>query len=294
MNYEEASSYLRGTINETASRRQPTRLERMRLLLRELGDPQNAYPTIHVGGTSGKGSTATMIAAAFTASGLRAGLHTKPHLSSMTERARIDGSAIGEDVFADLLSEMLPAIERTVRVEGRPSYYETLLALAFAHFAREAVDVGVIEVGIGGSLDGTNVLLPEVAVITNVGLDHTEILGETKEEIARDKAGIAKPGVPLVSDATRSSARRHCRGQPHSGRAVLRRPGPRKDRRPPERTLRTILRRDDRTGQLRSLAARSWADFSGATPRLRSPRSKSWPTTCVLRSKAWNAASRSS
>ena len=202
MNYEEASNYLRRTINESASRRQPNRLERMRLLLRELGDPQNAYPTIHVGGTSGKGSTATMIAAALGAAGLRAGLHTKPHLSSMTERARIDGNPIPEDAFGELLSEMMPAIERTTAEEGRPSYYETLLALAFSYFAREAVDAGVIEVGIGGRLDGTNVLVPEVAVITNVGLDHTEILGDTKEEIALDKAGIAKPGVPLVSDAS--------------------------------------------------------------------------------------------
>jgi len=202
VNYEEAAAYLRGTINETASRRNPNRLDRIRVLLRELGDPQLRYPTIHVGGTSGKGSTATMIAAALTASGLRVGLHTKPHLSSMTERARIDGAPIDEERFAALLSDMTSAIERTVGEEGRPSYYETLLALAFEYFAREAVDVGVIEVGIGGTLDGTNVLVPEVSVITNVGLDHTEILGETKEEIARDKAGIAKPGVPLVSDAS--------------------------------------------------------------------------------------------
>lgn len=202
MNYEEASNYLRRTINENASRRQPNRLERMQLFLRELGDPQNAYPTIHVGGTSGKGSTATMIAAALSAAGLRTGLHTKPHLSSMTERARIDGVPIGEEALGELLSEMMPAIERTTAEEGRPSYYETLLALTFCYFAREAVDAGVIEVGIGGRLDGTNVLLPEVSVITNVGLDHTEILGDTKEEIALDKAGIAKPGIPLVSDAT--------------------------------------------------------------------------------------------
>ncbi len=202
MTYEEASNYLRGTINETASRRSPGRLERMRLLLRELGDPQTRYPTVHVGGTSGKGSTSTMLAAALSASGKRTALHTKPHLSSVVERARIDGIPISEERFAELLSDMLPAIERTAHEEGRPSYYETTLALAFEYFAREAVDVGVIEVGIGGTLDGTNVLLPEVSVITNVGLDHTEILGDTKELIARDKAGIAKPGIPLVSDAS--------------------------------------------------------------------------------------------
>jgi dihydrofolate synthase/folylpolyglutamate synthase len=119
----------------------------------------------------------------------------------MTERARIDGRAISEEAFGELLSEMMPAIERTAHEEGRPSYYETLLALAFCHFARESVDVAVIEVGLGGTLDGTNLVSPEVSVITNVGLDHTDVLGDTVEEIATDKAGIAKPGVPLVSDA---------------------------------------------------------------------------------------------
>jgi dihydrofolate synthase/folylpolyglutamate synthase len=160
-----------------------------------------AYPTLHVGGTSGKGSTATMLAAALTGSGKRTGLHTKPHLSSMTERARIDGVAIAEEEFALLLDEMMPAIERTTSEHERPSYYETLLALAFAYFARERVEVAVIEVGVGGRLDGTNLIVPEVSVITNVGLDHTEILGDTVDLIARDKAGIAKRGIPLVSDA---------------------------------------------------------------------------------------------
>jgi dihydrofolate synthase/folylpolyglutamate synthase len=201
MTYAEASNYLLGTINETASRRNPHRLERMRTFLRHLGDPHLAYPTLHVGGTSGKGSTATMLAAALTGSGTRTGLHTKPHLSSMTERARIDGTAISEEAFALLLEEMMPAIERTTREHERPSYYETLLELAFTYFARERVEAGVIEVGVGGQLDGTNLIAPEVSVITNVGLDHTEILGDTVELIARDKAGIAKRGVPLVSDA---------------------------------------------------------------------------------------------
>ncbi|MGH7728383.1 MAG: bifunctional folylpolyglutamate synthase/dihydrofolate synthase [Vulcanimicrobiaceae bacterium] len=201
MTYEAATAYLHGTINETQSRRSPVRLERMRAFLRALGEPHLRYPTIHVGGTSGKGSTATMMAAALVASHRRVGLHTKPHLSSMTERARIDGRAISEERFGELLEELMPAIEATAREFGRPTYYETLLALAFVHFEREAVDVGVIEVGIGGRLDGTNLIVPEVAVITNVGLDHMEILGETIAEIARDKAGIIKPGIPIVSDA---------------------------------------------------------------------------------------------
>ena len=207
MTFAQAQSYLVGTVNETASRREPYRLDRMRAFLAALGDPQERYASLHVGGTSGKGSTSTMIAAALTASGKRTGLHTKPHLRSMVERARVDGANVSEERFAELLTEMMPAIEAIAQEHSRPSYYETLLALAFLHFARENVDAAVIEVGIGGKLDGTNVLRPRVSVITNVGLDHTDILGETLVEIAADKAGIAKPGIPLVSAVEDPGAR---------------------------------------------------------------------------------------
>jgi dihydrofolate synthase/folylpolyglutamate synthase len=116
----------------------------------------------------------------------------------MTERARIDGVAVAPERFAAVLDSMMPAIEATAAGYGRPTYYETLLALAFTYFAQERVDVAVIEVGLGGRLDGTNVILPVVAAITSIGYDHTEVLGDTLEEIAAEKAGIAKPGVPLV------------------------------------------------------------------------------------------------
>jgi dihydrofolate synthase/folylpolyglutamate synthase len=207
MIFAQAQAYLLGTINETASRRLPNRLDRMLALLEALGNPQNRYPTLHIGGTSGKGSTATMAAAALQASGKKTGLHVKPHLQSVTERARIDGVAIGEDRFGEILGEMMPVIERVANDHGRASYYETLLALAFVYFAQENVDVAVIEVGIGGKLDGTNVLHPLVSVITNVALDHTDVLGDTPAEIAADKVGIAKAGVPLVSDVTDPDAR---------------------------------------------------------------------------------------
>jgi dihydrofolate synthase / folylpolyglutamate synthase len=196
--YERAEAYLLDTIDETVSRRTSYKLDRMRAFLRELGDPHLRYPTIHVGGTSGKSSTAAMIAAALAAGGHRTGLHTKPHLSSMTERARIDGLPISRERFAALLDAMMPAIDRTTAAHGRPTYYETLLALAFAYFAQDRVDVAVIEVGLGGRLDGTNVVAPLVAAITSVGYDHTDVLGNTIEEIAFEKAGIAKRGVPLV------------------------------------------------------------------------------------------------
>lgn len=148
-----------------------------------------------------------MIACSLQAAGRRTGLHTKPHLHSMTERARIDGRSISRERFASLLDAMMPAIERTASQHGRPTFYETLLALAFAHFAAERVDIAVIEVGLGGRLDGTNVIHPLVAAITSVAHDHTDVLGSTIEEIAFEKAGIAKPGVPLVLAAVTPAAR---------------------------------------------------------------------------------------
>jgi dihydrofolate synthase / folylpolyglutamate synthase len=196
--YAQAEAYLLDTIDEMVSRRTSYKLDRMRAFLRRLGDPHLAYPTIHVGGTSGKGSTATMIAGVLQADGKRTGLHTKPHLRSMTERARINGVPIAPERFAALLNEMMPAIDGTIPEHGRPTYYETLLALAFVYFAGERVDVAVIEVGLGGRLDATNLIQPKVAAITSIGYDHMEVLGTTIEAIAFEKAGIAKPGVPLV------------------------------------------------------------------------------------------------
>jgi dihydrofolate synthase / folylpolyglutamate synthase len=204
--YERAEAYLLSTIDEVVSRRTSYKLDRMRGFLRELGDPHRRYPTIHIGGTSGKSSTAAMIAAALTAAGRKTGLHTKPHLRSMTELARIDGRAIAPERFAEVLDAMMPAVEATASRYGRPTYYETLLGLAFAYFARERVDVAVIEVGLGGRLDGTNVVDPLVAAITSVGYDHTDVLGATIEEIALEKAGIAKRGVPLVLAAVPPAA----------------------------------------------------------------------------------------
>ena len=206
MSYAAAQRYLLGTIDENVSRRRQD-LERMRALLHELGDPQDRYPTLHVGGTSGKGSTATMLAAALSQSGKRTALHTKPHLSSMTERLRIDGIAISEENFAHMLDQIRPAIERIAGEFGTATYYETLLALSFVYFAESGVDVAVVEVGLGGALDGTNVLHPQVSIVTNIGLDHTEELGNTLEDIAVQKAGIAKRGVPLVSDVAGANPR---------------------------------------------------------------------------------------
>ncbi len=177
-------------------------LGRMRRLLAHLGDPQIGLPVLHVGGTAGKGSTATIAAALLTAAGYRTGLHTKPHLRYVNERIVVNGAPISDADLLALIEEAAPAA-RVVQ----PTWYEFTVALALLHFRRIAVDIAVIEVGLGGTYDGTNVVQPLVAVLTNVGLDHTEILGDTVEEIARDKVAIIKPGCIAITGATQPSVR---------------------------------------------------------------------------------------
>ena len=179
-------------------------LRRMELLLAGLGDPHLATPVVHVAGSKGKGSTCALITAALTANGLRTGLYTSPHLHRFTERIRIDGAPVGRRVFAELIERLWPdvtAIERRGDL-GKVSVFEMLTAMAFVHFRDVAADCAVIEVGLGGRLDATNLVQPEVSVITPVGLDHVAVLGDTVEKIAAEKAGIIKPGVPVVTSAT--------------------------------------------------------------------------------------------
>lgn len=207
MDFASALRILQSATNESASRRHPGRLDRMRALLELLGNPERQFRSIHVGGTSGKGSTATICAAMLGAAGFKVGLHTKPHLRSVTERACIDGLPISEERFAQLIETTLPAVSQMERGEwGAPSYFELLVAVAFKYFAEERVDVAVVEVGIGGTLDGTNVLMPLVSVLTNVGRDHTDVLGDTVEEIALDKTGIIKDKIPSVTAAEHPGA----------------------------------------------------------------------------------------
>lgn len=209
MDFASAVKFLQTTTNESASRRHPGRLDRMRELLALIGNPENAFKSIHVGGTSGKGSTATMAAAMLQAAGFKVGLHTKPHLRSVTERACIDGAPVSEERFATIIEEMMPAVrEMEVGPHGPPSYFELLVALAFKLFAEEKVDCAVVEVGIGGKLDGTNVLTPLVSILTNVGTDHIDVLGDTVEEIAADKSGIIKDAIPVVTAAEHPGALR--------------------------------------------------------------------------------------
>lgn len=186
----------------------PQRLERIEELLEVLENPQDSFASIHVGGTSGKGSTATMIASILTAAGYRTGLHLSPHLQVLNERFQVNNRMVPTGELAAVWDVVKPAVRQVGMVSpwGAPSYFEAQVAMAFYLFARRQVDVAVVEVGLGGRLDATNVLRPRVAVLTSIGLDHTEILGDTIELIAQDKAGIIKPGQIVVSGVTQPSA----------------------------------------------------------------------------------------
>ncbi|HEU4630821.1 MAG TPA: Mur ligase family protein [Gemmatimonadaceae bacterium] len=168
-------------------------LDHTRRLLAALGDPQAALRAVHIAGTNGKGSTTATVAALLAARGLRVGTYTSPHLIDFRERILVDGVPIAGDEVVEFVATWAEEIERI-----GATFFEATTAMALLHFARAAVDVAVIETGLGGRLDSTNVITPLVAVVTNIGLDHTEYLGDTVEAIAREKAGVFKPGVPAV------------------------------------------------------------------------------------------------
>ena len=170
-------------------------VERMEALLDALGHPERAFPAVHVAGTNGKGSTASLAAAILTASGRRTGLHTSPHLVHVGERMRVDGAPAASG-WLDA------AVDRLPLDAVQPSFFEATVALSLAYFAERGVDVAVVEVGLGGRLDATGVVQSAVSVVTHVGLDHTDLLGDTLPEIAREKAGIARAGVPLLHAVT--------------------------------------------------------------------------------------------
>ena len=175
-------------------------IERMSLMLDRLGDPHLGTPTVHVAGTDGKGSTAAMVTSMLTAAGYKAGLYTSPHLHSAVERIRVGLEPVSRDEFADLVDLAWPAVE-WVRLKGNcgdVSFFELLTAMAFLHFKQIGADFQVVEVGLGGRLDATNVVRPDVCAITRISLDHVSILGDTLPLIAREKAGIIKRGVPVV------------------------------------------------------------------------------------------------
>jgi dihydrofolate synthase / folylpolyglutamate synthase len=169
------------------------KLDRMEALLREIGSPHRAYPVIHVGGTNGKGSVASTVASILECDGTRSGLYTSPHLCAFRERFVVAGRPVDDEVLRELAAELADPI-----VAHGLTFFEAATALAFALFARMEVHIAVVEVGLGGRLDATNVVAPVVTAVTNVAMDHADYLGETVEQIAIEKAGIIKAGVPLL------------------------------------------------------------------------------------------------
>src|SRR6266487_4641584 len=177
-------------------------LEHMRVLLGAMKHPERAFPSVLIAGTNGKGSTAATLASILRASGLKTGLYTSPHLMRINERIRVNGVEIGDDDFAGLHTEVDRVAERLVErgeLPWHPSFFEMMTAIAFAHFARERVDIAVLEVGMGGRLDATNVVEPLISVITDISLDHQNFLGNSIAEIAKEKAGIIRRGGIVVT-----------------------------------------------------------------------------------------------
>lgn len=198
--YEQALGYVRSINHTTRQGYLNSGLKRINKLLELLDNPHKKFHSIHVGGTSGKGSTSTMISCILKEAGYKTGLHVSPHLEDIRERMQIDNKMITRENFIELVNILKPGIEKMKsEYDEEPTYFEALVALAFLHFSIEKVDIAVIEVGLGGLLDGTNVIMPEVAVLTNVSLDHTEILGDTVEKIAQDKVGIFKQNIPVIT-----------------------------------------------------------------------------------------------
>ena len=214
MKYEAAVRYLLSLGRELAA---PTQagaakfdLENILVLAERLGHPERAYPSTHIAGTNGKGSAAAFLESILRHAGLRTGLNTSPHLEKINERIRINGQEISDEPFAETLTHIHALIEELLaasKLRAHPTYFECVTAMAFEHFARERVNFGVFEVGLGGRLDATNILAPLVTIITRIDFDHESFLGHSLREIAAEKAGIVKPGVPVVLAEQRPEAR---------------------------------------------------------------------------------------
>jgi dihydrofolate synthase/folylpolyglutamate synthase len=207
MNYRETIAYLYSLTDYEKIRverytPETHDLSRVERLLAAMGNPHTRFPAVHIAGTKGKGSAAAMCEACLRAAGYRTGFYTSPHLHTFRERIQVAGRKIAREGVIALVEEARPLIERTPDV----TYFEAITAIGFLHFARSEVDVAIVEVGLGGRLDATNVLTPEVCVITSLSLEHMVLLGDTLAEIAYEKAGIIKPGVPAVSAPQRAEA----------------------------------------------------------------------------------------
>jgi dihydrofolate synthase/folylpolyglutamate synthase len=198
------------------------KLDRMRALLAYLGDPHHRLRIVHVAGSKGKGSTSAMLAAILRRAGYRTGLFTSPHLCRVEERFQVDGQSISDAELTTLLSEVHAWVQRKSRSsDGPPTFFEVATAVGFLHFVRRRVDMAVLEVGLGGRLDSTNVCRPAVALISSISFDHTQQLGNRLASIASEKAGIIKPGRPVVSGASAAEARTVIQGVCRERRSPL-------------------------------------------------------------------------
>ena len=211
---EQAIEYLFSRVNYewTPARRTAVgsfKLDRMRRLLELLGNPQQRLPVVHIAGTKGKGSTAVMIASVLTAAGYRTGLFTSPHVSAFEERMRVDGVEPNEQQLVELVNAVAGPVAEMERASDRmrATYFEIATAMAWLFFTRQETELVVLEVGLGGRLDATNICAPLATVITNISRDHTAVLGNRISQIAREKAGIVKPGVPVISGIENNEAR---------------------------------------------------------------------------------------
>lgn len=214
MNFPESVRYLFSLGRELAAPTQATaakfNLENITILAKSLGSPEKKYPSIHIAGTNGKGSTAAFLESILRCAGYRTGLYTSPHLERINERIRVNGEEISDSAFAAVFSRIHTKIEELLAdgtLRAHPTFFECVTAMAFVSFAETGVQFAVFETGLGGRLDATNVVTPEVSVITRIDFDHENFLGHSLPEIAAEKAGIIKPGVSVVIAEQREEAR---------------------------------------------------------------------------------------
>jgi dihydrofolate synthase/folylpolyglutamate synthase len=205
MNFQESVRYLLSLGRELAAPTQVTaakfNLENITILAKSLGHPEQKYPSAHIAGTNGKGSTAAFLESILRHARYRTGLYTSPHLERITERIRVNGDEIPDAAFADIFSRIHSAIEGLLAdgtLRAHPTFFECVTAIAFVYFAEAGVQLAVFETGLGGRLDSTNIVAPQVSIITRIDFDHENFLGHSLREIAAEKAGIIKPGIPVI------------------------------------------------------------------------------------------------
>jgi dihydrofolate synthase / folylpolyglutamate synthase len=220
MNYDAAVRYLLTLGRELAAPTQAAAakfdLENITILAERLGRPQRAYPSAHIAGTNGKGSTAAFLESILRCAGFRTGLNTSPHLERINERIRINGQEISDDSFAETLTRIYDLIEELLaggKLRAHPTYFECVTALAFEVFSQSKVQFAIFETGLGGRLDATNIISPVATIITRIDFDHENFLGHSLTEIAAEKAGILKPGVPAIITAQHPAAQKVLRAR---------------------------------------------------------------------------------